>query len=402
MNLIFAVLAGTLAGLMLGIFVGRRFFADNKELGELRVKQAVLEAEKKKLEDMQAKQEEYFSALRNSAAAQFGELASKMLKEKSVELSVKNFEILNPLAENIEKFKTEIKNLEKETIDKNARLETQLNHMQTLNQNLAKEASNLTQALQSKKAQGNLGEIILEDVLQAGGLKEGVHYLKQEFLKDADGGKNYPDFIINLPDKRRVIVDSKMSLENYSKWINEMEESKKERHIKEHIEALRNHIKNLSGKEYQKLLKENGLDFAIMFIPVEYAYIAALDYDKNLAAFAAEKRVAVATASSLFPIIHIIEGLWRIDKTNKSMSEIVKNGEEMHKKVIAFLSEMEKLGSAMKSSQNTYEDAMIKLRGKGGILSRAAALEKLGIKTGKSVENETDDSAAMLPQDDNL
>jgi len=289
----------------------------------------------------------------------------------------------------------EIKNLEKETIDKNARLETQLTHMQALNQNLAKEASSLTQALQNKKAQGNLGEMILEDVLQSGGLKEGIHYQKQQLLRGEEGDRNFPDFIINLPDNRRVIIDSKMSVADYAKWVNETDESKKEPFLKAHVEAVKSHIKELSDKEYQKLLKENGLDFVIMFMPVEYAYISALDYDKNLSAYAGERRVAIATASSLFPIIRIIEGLWRIDKTSKSMAEIVKNGEEMHKKVVAFLDEMERLGSNLNTSRNTYEEAMIKLRGKGGILSRAQALEKLGVKTNRSlIDAETSDAIA--------
>ena len=380
MEIIFALLAGVLIGLIAGIFVGRRFFTD-----------------------MHLRQQEYFASLREGAKAQFGELANKLLKEKSAELSAKNTEILSPLSDNIEKFKTEIKNLERETIDKNARLETQLSHMQQLNQNLAKEASNLTQALQSKKAQGNLGEMILEDVLQSGGLKEGVHYEKQFFLRGEEGGKNYPDFIINLPDNRKVVVDSKMSLADYAKWVNEPDEIKKAAHIKAHIEALRNHIKNLSAKEYQKLLKENGLEFVIMFVPVEYAYIAALDCDKDLSAFAGEKRVAIATASSLFPIIRIIEGLWRIDKTSKSMAEIVKNGEEMHKKAAAFLGDMERLGSNMKTAQNTYEDALTKLQGKGGIISRAKALEKLGVKTNKPLPADADeDGQPTLPSPEDI
>lgn len=381
MNLLFAVLAGMLLGLCAGIYLGRRFFAGTQL--------AVLQAENKKLEAMHARQQEYFTALRAGAEAQFSELAAKLLKEKSTELTVKNSEILAPLADNIEKFKAEIKSLEKETIDKNARLETQLSHMQALNQNLAKEAAGLTQALQNKKAQGNLGEMILEDVLQAGGLKEGIHYQKQHLLRGEEGDKNYPDFIINLPDSRRVIVDSKMSIADYAKWVNEGDESKKEAHLKAHVEAIKNHIKNLADKEYQALLKENGLDFVIMFMPVEYAYISALDYDKNLSAYAGEKRVAIATASSLFPIIRIIEGLWRIDKTSKNMTEIVRNGEEMHKKATAFLEEMERLGANLNTSRNTYEEAMIKLRGKGGILSRAKELEKLGIKTSRSLKNET-------------
>ncbi|MDR0735192.1 MAG: DNA recombination protein RmuC [Elusimicrobiota bacterium] len=412
MNLILAILAGALLGAAGGIFLGRRFFADNtrlealqSQLADWRVKEGVLHTQKQELEAALARQTEYFAALREGAKAQFGELANKLLKEKSLELSAKNSEILAPLAGEIEKFKTEIKNLEKETIDKNARLETQLAHMSRLNQNLAQEASNLTQALQSKKAQGNLGEMILEDILQAGGLKESVHYVKQHFLRGEEGRKNYPDFVINLPDNRRVIVDSKMSLADYAKWVNETDEIKKEQHLKAHAEALKNHIKNLSAKEYQTLLKENGLDFVIMFIPVEYAYISALDYDKDLSAFAGEKRVAIATASSLFPIIRIIEGLWRIDTTSKNMAEIARNGEEMHKKAVAFLGEMARLGANMQAGRNIYDEAMIKLHGRGGIISRAQALEKLGVRTTKSLKNvaqedneETISPAALPPR----
>jgi DNA recombination protein RmuC len=423
MELILAVLAGIFIGLTAGIFIGKKFFADNKELElkanlykeekakaealalecealktrltDLKVKEGVLEAEKRKFEVMQARQEEYFSAIQSAAKAQFGELAAKLLKEKAAELGAKNLELLTPLNENIEKFKAEIKSLEKETIDKTARLETKLTEMQSLNRSLAKEAGNLTQALQNKKAQGNLGEMILEDVLQAVGLKEGVHYSKQEFLRSESGAKNYPDFIINLPDNRRVIIDSKMSLADYSKWVNETDEALKEGHIKAHAEAVRNHIKSLSGKEYQRMLKEQSLDFVFMFIPVEYAYISALEYDKNLSSWANEKRVAVVTGSSLLPIIQILEGIWRIDKTSKSMAEIVRNGEEMHKKAVSFLYEMERLGLSMKSSQNSYEEAMGKLRGRGGILSRAQALEKLGVKTGKSLTGAVDEGDDM-------
>ncbi|MDR1683949.1 MAG: DNA recombination protein RmuC [Elusimicrobiota bacterium] len=378
-----------------GVFIGRRFFADTKDL---EIKTGILEAEKKKLEAMHAEQKAYFDAIQSKAGDMFNSLASNLLDKKTQNLTLENQKILNPLAQNIEQFKAEIKKLSEQTTDKTARLETQLTSMQTLNQNLAKEAGALTQALQNKKAQGNFGEMILEDVLQAGGLKEGLHYLKQPaFTNDAQAAR-LPDFIINLPDERRVIIDSKMSLTDYTKWVNETDEAQKPRHLKNHIAAVKANIAKLSGKEYQKMLKDNSLDFALMFIPIEYAYMAALEGEKDLASFAASARVGIVTASSLMPVISIIEGLWRLERTNKSMQEIIKVGEDMHKKVAAFLSDMESLGKSLSAGHNHYNNAMTKLAGRGSILSKARDLEELGIKTAKKLPSAQDLPALNAPQ----
>jgi DNA recombination protein RmuC len=331
----------------------------------------------------------------------FENIAANVIKEHS-----KNFKdanqtelshILTPLKESLKNYQETINTFNKEQSEKTNALDNAIKRNFELNQNLAKEASDLTTALQNKKVQGNWGEMVLERVLEWAGLREGIEYEKQVFFKTEDNERQYPDFIINLPKDRKVIIDSKMSIENYKKWANETDETFKKDYLDQHIKDIRKHIEELSKKEYQKLIKDNGLDFVIMFIPIEYAYFAALGNDNDLIEFAGSKKIAIATASSLFPILKVVDGLWRIDRSNKNNEEIIKAGEEMHKRVSGFLEEMQNLGDIIKRSGVSYEKAMTRLTGGQGIIKSAEKLEKYGIRHQKSLKNaERDDETDSI------
>jgi DNA recombination protein RmuC len=241
--------------------------------------------------------------------------------------------IVTPLKDSIKTYQEAVASFTKEQNEKNNALGFAIKDVAKLNQRLADEASNLTTALQNKKIQGDWGEMILERVLEWAGLKEGVEYDKQSFFKNENNERQYPDFIIKLPKDRKVIIDSKMSVENYKRWTNETDEILKAQYLENHVKDIKKHIDELSAKEYQKLLKDEGLDFVIMFAPIEYAYFAALENDDSLNEYASRRKVAIATASSLFPILKVVENLWRIERSNKNTEEIIKTGEEMHKRV---------------------------------------------------------------------
>jgi DNA recombination protein RmuC len=329
----------------------------------------------------------------------FENAANEILKKQSENFKDANKSemgnILMPLKETIKNYQEAVASFNKEQREKNSALDYAIKDAAKLNQRLADEAANLATALQNKKLQGSWGEMVLERVLEWAGLKEGVEYEKQSFFKNDDNERQYPDFIIKLPKERKVIIDSKMSIENYKRWTNEADEALKTQFLENHIKDIKKHIDELSAKEYQKLLKEEGLDFVIMFVPIEYAYFAALEKDDSLNEYAGKRKVAIATASSLFPILKVVENLWRIERSNKNTEEIIKSGEEMHKRVDAFLAEMIKLESAISQSQKVYESAMTKLQGGQGIIKSAVKLEALGLKYQKSLKNNVNEEEKL-------
>jgi DNA recombination protein RmuC len=337
----------------------------------------------------------------------FENAANEILKKQSENFKDENKSemgnIIAPLKETIKNYQEAIASFNKTQDEKNSALDYAIKDVAKLNRRLADEASNLSTALQNKKVQGNWGEMVLERVLEWAGLKEGVEYTKQSFFKNENNERQYPDFIIKLPKERKVVIDSKMSIENYKKWANETDGEAKERFLEAHAKDVKKHIDELSAKEYQNLLKEESLDFVIMFVPIEYAYFAALEKDDTLNEYASKRKVAIATASSLFPILKVVENLWRIERSDKNTEEIIKTGEEMHKRVDAFLTEMQKLGSELSQSQKVYESAMTKLQGGQGLIKSAVKLESLGLKYQKSLKNNIEEETpAALPRENKV
>ncbi|MDR2771876.1 MAG: DNA recombination protein RmuC [Elusimicrobiota bacterium] len=410
-----AVIIGIAAGIFIGVLLFRgkvqvykdvyeKLLGENNYLKEtinqkndliknLEIENVKLTAEKNSLEEIKKQQAESFKALQEESKNSFKALASETLKEEKNNLNVRNKEILDPLKDDIVNFKQQVENLKHEQMERHMKLENMFERTHEISQHLIKEAADLSSALKNKKIQGNWGEMILENVLQASGLKEGREYAKQVFFRSENNERRYPDFMITLPHGRKIIIDSKMSIENYKSWAAETDEVKKEEFLSKHVQNIKDHIDKLSSKEYQKLLKQEGLDFTIMFMPIEYAYFIALEKDNSLNEYARKNKVVIATASLIFPVLEIIEGLWMIDKANKSSEEIIKLGEDMHKRVLMFVENMTDLGKAISTVQKKYDDAQNRLTGRMSIIKTAEKLENLGVRHQKSLK-ESDDVEA--------
>lgn len=349
----------------------------NKELTSYKQREAALQSDIKNHEIMKKQLQESFSSLQNASKEQFKNMAETLLKQKSEELKGANKELLTPINDNLSK------------------LQDKLAQMQSLNENLQQEASSLTKALRHNKVQGNLGEMLLEDTLQNCGLKEGQHYQKQEYMKNGEGKAHMPDFTINLPDGRYVLVDSKMSLTAYSQFVKETDEAKKKEYLKAHIASVEAHIKELSAKKYQELVDVKGKtpDFVIMYIPLEYAYLTALEAKNDLGIFAGNSKVAVATASSIIPILKTIENLWTIMLTRQSMEQIIEAGRNIHSQAVNFINDMEKIDRGLSSAKSAFDEATRKLNGRQGIIGYAKKLETLGIKSSKELKYDAEEDA---------
>ncbi len=351
--------------------------------------------------DLLAEQDKKFTALQETSKAAFKQLAADSLKTQKDELTAKNTDLLTPLKETMDRFSKEMGTLRTEAAQRHGALQTALDQTKTLNEKLSQEAQNLTTALKNPKTQGTWGEIILEDVLTSIGLREGIEFDKQSSLKNDEGARRQPDFIVHLPQGRDLIIDSKMSLNSYTKWANATDETEKCALLKEHTRAVEEHIKELAAKDYPKLLKNEKLDFTLMFIPIEYAYFAALQENPALNDFARRHRIYIVTASNLLTVLQITEHLWQVEHSTQMMHQIFKTAQDMHERVGRFLERMEDLEHKITGVQKSYAAATKSLTGPQSILTSAKQLEQLRIKSAKKLPDtvEVSSETPALPED---
>ena len=333
------------------------------QINNLEKEKVEIEAENKLQKQAQEQQKIIFDNMQKIAEGKFKEIASTLLTQKTEELQNKGLE---PLSKNL------------------IYLQEKLASMQHLNENLQKEASNLANALKNNKTQGDFGEMLLEQLLENCGLKESVHYIKQNTDKES---KLRPDFIINMPGNRYLVVDCKMVLTAYTNYVNEKDPVKSKQFLAEHIKALKTQIEELSKKKYQELkeIYKHTPDFVIMYVPIEMAYLCALEHQKDLGIFASGKKVMVATASSLIPILKTIEQLWNIYLAQKHTEEILKIGKTLHEKVSIFSKKFFGIKDSLNAAVNHYEEAKKTFDGQGGLVSQVRKLEELGAKSGKKL-----------------
>jgi len=328
---------------------------------------------------------------------QFELLANKIMEEKSLKFSQQNKEsiekILQPLGQEFGDFKKKVE----ETYDKESKerfsLEEKVKELVTLNQQISDEAKNLTRALKGNaKTQGNWGEAILETILQNSGLEKNRHYVLQEFLKDSsgefllgpNGKKMQPDVTITYPDDRKVIIDSKVSLVAYEQYYSSDDTEVQKLELAAHLKSMKVHIDQLSAKQYDGY--DKVLDFVIMFVPMEAAYITAVHADPNLWEYAYKKRILLISSSNLIAALKMIKDLWvRTDQTKNAM-EIAERGGKLYDKFVNFISSLEDIGSHLDKSQMAYSSAMKQLKtGNGNLIGQVEKLKKLGIKTTSSI-----------------
>lgn len=347
-----------------------------------------IENQKKYLEERVAD----FQKGKEELALRFQSVSSEIIKAQTssfTEEQKKSLDaVLTPFKEQMADFKAKVEKAHEESIKNKSSFDTQLRNLMDLNKNLSKDAQGLTDALRgNKKLQGNWGEFQLERVLEISGLQKDINYTTQENFKDGEDKNRRPDVIIYMPDDRNIIVDSKVSLNDYMDYANcdgSLEE--KEHLLSRHVDCIKRHINGLSSKEYQKLLKERSLDYVIIFIPIESAYIDAVKYDSSLYDFAYRHGVVIATPSSLLPILRTVENLWRLEKQNRNVQEIAAVGGLLFDKIANFSEDLKKIGSSLEASRKSYDAAVTKLtEGRGNALTLANRLKELGAKTVKEI-----------------
>lgn len=329
--------------------------------------------------------------LREKFTKEFENLANKILEEKSVKFTEQNREnlknILSPLQEKIHLFEKKVEDTHKESIDYHAALRQQILGLRDMNEQMSKETINLTRALKGDtKMQGNWGELILERVLEKSGLeKDREYYVQQSHIND-EGSRVQPDVVINLPDGKKMIVDSKVSLVAYERYINEEDDPLKMAHLKEHVNSIKRHVDQLSDKNYHDLYKIESPDFVLLFIPMEPAFAVALNEDTTLYGKAFERNIVIVTPSTLLATLRTIDSMWSNQKQQENAYEIARQAGALYDKFEGFVGDLTKVGNKMKDAQNEYQNAMGKLvDGRGNIITSIEKLKKMGAKAKKSL-----------------
>ena len=354
-------------------------------------------------------QKEDMLAMQKTAHLQFEKLAQQIFEEKSgkfTEANKNNIEaLLKPLNENIDNFKKKVE----ETYDKESKqrfsLEKEVQNLIENTQKISQEANNLASALKGQaKKQGDWGETILERILELSGLEKNREYFIQENLKDEHGQNQRPDIIVRLPDDRNIIIDSKVSLNAYLRYSEADSKEQQDIFIASHLQAINQHIDQLSAKKYEELT--SSLDFVIMFIPVEPAYILAVQADPDLWAYAYTRRILLISPTNLIAVLKIVADLWKREMQSKNAVEIATEGAKLYDKFIGFVATIEDVGKHLSRSQDAYLQAVSQLKdGRGNLISRVQKLKKLGVKSTKQLPTsmltadiDDEDETGILPE----
>ena len=330
---------------------------------------------------------------------EFENLANKILDEKSSKFTEQNklniTSILNPLKEKIEVFEKKVSESQKESIGMHSALKEQLNSLKNLNIQMSKEAINLTKALKGdSKTQGDWGETQLEILLEKANLAKDIHFTTQGGYRDEEGRLKKPDFLINLPDNRHLIVDSKVSLTNYEAYFNEEDEKQKGVYLKKHIESIRKHIKELSDKKYESLYEINSPDYVLMFVPIEPAYLLALSNNNQLYLEALDKNVVLVSTSTLLATLSTVSSMWRQENQKKNVLEIANQAGRLYDQFVNLTDDLIKVGNQLKTVQGSYDISMKKLTGKGNLIKKVEKIKELGAKTSKIMNKNLLDRAS--------
>jgi len=330
---------------------------------------------------------------------EFENLANKILDEKSSKFTEQNklniTSILNPLKEKIEVFEKKVSESQKESIGMHSALKEQLNSLKDLNIQMSKEAINLTKALKGdSKTQGDWGETQLEILLEKANLAKDIHFTTQGGYRDEEGRLKKPDFIINLPDNRHLIVDSKVSLTNYEAYFNEEDEKQKGVYLKKHVESIRKHIKELSDKKYESLYEINTPDYVLMFVPIEPAYLLALSNNNQLYLEALDKNVVLVSTSTLLATLSTVSSMWRQENQKKNVLEIANQAGRLYDQFVNLTDDLIKVGNQLKTVQGSYDTSMKKLTGKGNLIKKVEKIKELGAKTSKIMNKNLLDRAS--------
>ena len=384
-----------------------------KEKESLAIHLAKKENDFDNLLERNKEQKQEVEQLQEKFTKEFENLANKILEEKTVKFTEQNKEnlknILSPLQDKIQLFEKKVEDTHKESIDYHAALRQQILGLREMNEQMSKETINLTKALKGdSKMQGNWGELVLERVLEKSGLEKDREYFVQQSHVTEDGNRVFPDVIINLPDGKKMIIDSKVTLTAYERYINEEDSEVKNQHLKEHIVSINRHVEQLGSKNYHDLYHMESPDFVLLFIPIESAFAVALNEDTSLYNKAFEKNIVIVTPSTLLATLRTIDSMWTNQKQQENAIEIARQAGALYDKFEGFVSDLIKIGKKMDEAKIEYGNAMNKLvDGKGNLITSVEKLKKMGAKAKKALPeavlkraNETDE-ISLLSENNN-
>lgn len=404
--LIIGLATGLIAALLVYLFLRKenetlrqQFRQETEEYRREKDRSVELQAQAQFLQSKLDSQKEEMEMVRKQFNLEFEHIASKILDEKTqkfTQLNKDNLDhILKPLGDNLEGFRKKIEEVYDKESKERFSLGKEVERLVGLNQKISEEANNLTKALRgNSKTQGDWGQMILENILEKSGLVKDREYFIQEFLKDAngdylkneEGNKMQPDVIISYPDNRQVLIDSKVSLTAYARYVAAEETEIQKTEIGEHIKSIRRHVDELSRKNYQDFAA--CLDFVMMFIPNEPAYLLAMQYDAELWHYAYKKRILLISPTNLIASLKLIADLWNREYQNQNAQQIAERGAILYDKFAGFVENLNAIGSHIDKAQKSYNDAYSQLKdGKGNLISQAEKLKELGIKAKKSIKN---------------
>lgn len=354
------------------------------------------------LQEKLNEQKSEMEALQEKFTKEFENLANKILEDNSAKFKQQNKEsletLLNPLQEKIKTFEKKVEDSHEKSTIMHTALKEQLLGLKDLNQQMSKEASNLTKALKGdSKMQGNWGELVLERVLEKSGLEKDREYFVQQSFTRADGSRLMPDVVLHLPDNKKMIIDSKVSLTNYERFTN-AEDDDKPSFLKAHVNSIKKHVEQLSEKKYEDLYEIESPDFVLMFIPIEPAFAVALNEDNTLYNKAFERNIVIVTPSTLLATLRTVDSMWTNEKQQQNAFEIARQAGALYDKFEGLLSDLTGIGRKLDSAKNDYSAAMNKLvEGRGNLITSVQKLKKMGAKAKKELPEailkraETDD-----------
>lgn len=355
------------------------------------------------LKERLAEQKEELGKIREQFRDEFKNLANDILEEKSKKFTEHNREkmdqLLKPLSEKIVEFQRRVEEAHKEDIKGRSSLDRHLKTLQELNTKMSEEAKNLTKALKGdSKRQGNWGEVILQRILEKSGLTKGREYETQISTKTEDGRRLQPDVIVKLPDNKKLVIDSKVSLTAYEEYASSDDASGQEQALRRHVRSLRAHVKGLSNKNYEQIHGFQSPDFVLMFIPIEPAFGVAMQNDPDLYNEAFDKNIIIVSPTTLLATLATIENVWKQEYQNENAMEIAARGGALYDKFVLFVESLEDIGTRIRQTQKSYDEAMNRLQtGSGNLVGQAEKLRKLGARASKKLPDHLAEDDAGLP-----
>jgi DNA recombination protein RmuC len=361
---------------------------------ELNRQLSARDADLKHIQEKLNEQKAEVEKIQEKFKIEFKNLANEILEEKTKKFTEHNSsrlnEILNPLSQKIKEFEKKVEETYEKETEQRISLREEVKKLTELNLEVSKETSNLTRALKGEsKTQGSWGEVILESILERSGLVKNREYFVQPSFSTESGRRLQPDVVVQYPGQRSVVIDSKVSLTAYEKYASAEDESKRAAYLKDHLNSIRNHIKELADKNYPDIYQLQALDFVMMFLPVEPAYHLAIQEEPEIWNAAYDQRILLISPTNLIAALKMVESMWRQEYQNRNVLEIAKQSGALYDKFEGLINDLRDLGKRLESAQSHYQNSMNKLvEGRGSLVSRVENIKKLGAKTKKSLPDD--------------